>query len=143
MKIFSRKFLLFFSYFCSKHRLWVHVLEPHRRGEAVLTSTHNLCFGAKIRKIGIPLHNPVLLYIKVGFKGVYITRTCFPDEYESLLKYICTIFCNWNSVDIRDGFLDFFLHFNDFRVMSSNVNALDSEVHTIYKIYNINEQLHI
>ena len=32
------------------------------KGEAVLTSTHNLCFGAKIRKIGIPLHTPVLLY---------------------------------------------------------------------------------
>ena len=31
-------------------------------GEAVLTSTHNLCFGAKIRKIGIPLQTPVLLY---------------------------------------------------------------------------------
>ena len=31
-------------------------------GEAVLTCTHNLCFGAKIRKIGIPLHTPVLLY---------------------------------------------------------------------------------
>ena len=30
--------------------------------EAVLTSTHNLCFGAKIRKLGIPLHTPVLLY---------------------------------------------------------------------------------
>ena len=29
---------------------------------AVLISTHNLCFGAKIRKIGIPLHTPVLLY---------------------------------------------------------------------------------
>ena len=27
-----------------------------------LTSTHNQCFGAKIRKIGIPLHTPVLLY---------------------------------------------------------------------------------
>ena len=40
------------SYFCSKHRLWVHV------AEAVLTSTHNLCFGAKIRKIGIPPTNP-------------------------------------------------------------------------------------
>ena len=26
--------------------------------EAVLTSTHNLCFGAKIRKIAIPLHIP-------------------------------------------------------------------------------------
>ena len=44
-----------FSYFCSKHRLWVHA-------EAVLTSTHNLCYGAKIRKTGIPLHSPVLLY---------------------------------------------------------------------------------
>ena len=31
-------------------------------GEAVLTSTHNLCFGAKIRKMGIPLQTPVLLY---------------------------------------------------------------------------------
>ena len=31
-------------------------------GEVVLTSIHNLCFGAKIRKIGIPLHTPVLLY---------------------------------------------------------------------------------
>ena len=39
-----------------------YTLEPPRRGEAVLTSTHNLCFGAKIRKLGIPLHTPVLLY---------------------------------------------------------------------------------
>ena len=30
--------------------------------EAVLTSTHNLCSGAKIRKIGIPLHTTVFLY---------------------------------------------------------------------------------
>ena len=30
--------------------------------EAVLTSTHNLCFGAKIRKIGIHLQIPVFLY---------------------------------------------------------------------------------
>ena len=36
--------------------------------EAVLTSTHNLCFGAKIRKIGILLHTPVLLY-KSGVQG--------------------------------------------------------------------------
>ena len=43
-------------------------LEPPRQGgsnenrlaEAVLTSTHNLCFGAKIRKIH--LHTPVLPY---------------------------------------------------------------------------------
>ena len=45
-----------------------YTLEPPRRVptiyvlEAVLTSTHNLCFGAKIRKIGIPLQTPVLLY---------------------------------------------------------------------------------
>ena len=36
-------------------------LEPPQR-EAVLTSTHNLCFEAKIRKTGIPLHTPDLLY---------------------------------------------------------------------------------
>ena len=36
--------------------------------EAVLMSTHNLCFGAKIRKIGIPPHTPVLLY-KSGVQG--------------------------------------------------------------------------
>ena len=42
-------------------------------------STHNLCFGAKIRKIGIPLQAPVL-HIKVGFMGVNISRTCYSDE---------------------------------------------------------------
>ena len=45
--------------------------------EPVLTSTHNLCFGAKIRKIGIPLHTPVLLY-KSGVQGG--KRKCFHDE---------------------------------------------------------------
>ena len=33
------------------------------------TSTHNLCFGAKIRKIVIPMHTPVLLYIKCCSMG--------------------------------------------------------------------------
>ena len=40
-------------------------LEPPCR---VLMSTHNLCFGAKIRKIGIPLQTPVVLY-KSGVLG--------------------------------------------------------------------------
>ena len=52
-----------------------YTLEPPRRGG----STHNLCFGAKIRKIGIPLQTPVLLYKSGVFKGVFIARTCFPD----------------------------------------------------------------
>ena len=42
----------------------IFLLKTQIIGTRVLTSTHNLCFGAKIRKIGIPLH-----YIKVGFKG--------------------------------------------------------------------------
>ena len=53
-------------------------------GEAVLTSTHNLCFGAKIRKIGIPL----FCYINLGYIGVYITWTCFPDGVKILFGII-------------------------------------------------------
>ena len=30
--------------------------------EAVLTSTHNVCFGSNIRELGIPLQTPVFLY---------------------------------------------------------------------------------
>ena len=50
--------------------------------EAVLTSTHNLCFGAKIRKKVYPC-KPQFYYIKVGCKGVFVTRTCFHDENPS------------------------------------------------------------
>ena len=56
----------------------------NRLDEAVLTSTHNLCFGAKIRKIGIPKY----YYINVGFKGVYITRTCFHDGFYLLYDIV-------------------------------------------------------
>ena len=52
----------------------------NRLSEAVLTSTHNLCFGAKIRKKVYPC-KPQFYYIKVGCKGVFITRTCFHDAY--------------------------------------------------------------
>ena len=44
-------------------------------------STHNLCFGAKIRKIGVPLHTPVLLY-KSGVQGdVHCTDISKPHAY--------------------------------------------------------------
>ena len=43
----SDKKLWYFSYFCSKHRLWVLV---RTASEAVLTSTHNLCFEQKYEK---------------------------------------------------------------------------------------------
>ena len=45
---------------------------------AVLTSTHNLCFRAKIRENEYPCE-PQFYYIKVGCKGVHITRTCSHD----------------------------------------------------------------
>ena len=66
-------------------------LDTPRLTEAVLTSTHNVCFGSKIRKLGIPLQTPVFLhYIKVGFTGLYISRTCFPDDLSNV-GYKCPI----------------------------------------------------
>ena len=43
-------------------------------------STHNQCFRAKIRKNEYP-GKPQFFYIKVGCKGVFVTRTCFHDDY--------------------------------------------------------------
>ena len=52
-------------------------------------STHNLCLGARIRKIGTPLHTPALLY-RSGIRGlgVYITRTCFLDAGDQFVLFI-------------------------------------------------------
>ena len=50
----------------------VYPLKPH------FVCIHNLCFGSKIRKIGIPLHT--FFFIKKrGVYGVYVSRTCFHD----------------------------------------------------------------
>ena len=81
---FSDKKLWYFSYFCSKHRLWVLV----RTALAVLTSTHNLCFWAERRggsneypqsmflsrnkKNNVYPGKPQFYSINVGFKGVNI-----------------------------------------------------------------------
>ena len=50
--------------------------------EAVLTSTHNLCLEQKYEKNVCPC-KPQFYYIKVGCKGVFITRTRYPDELHS------------------------------------------------------------
>ena len=65
MEKFYLFIFIFLSYFCSKHRLWVHI-------------THNLCFEAKIRNC-----IPQFFYIKVGFKGVYSPD----DPHERLLTH--------------------------------------------------------
>ena len=59
MKLSDKKFW-YFSYFCSKHRLW---------DEAVLTSTHNLCL-SRNKKNNVYPCKPQFYYIKVGFKRV-------------------------------------------------------------------------
>ena len=38
-----------------------------------ITSTHNVCFGSKIRKIGIPLQTPVFLYNSGTEGGIHFT----------------------------------------------------------------------
>ena len=63
-----------------------YTLEPPQLIEAVLTSTHNLCFGAKIRKKVYPCKTQ-FYYIKVGCKGVFVTRTCFRDV-KTWLSYL-------------------------------------------------------
>ena len=53
-------------------------------------STHNLCFRAKIRKNVYP-SKPQFYYIKVGCKGVFVTRTCFRDG-DHIKQYIIWLF---------------------------------------------------
>ena len=53
-------------------------------------STHNLCFGAKIRK-NVYLCKPQFFYIKGGCKGVYITRTCLHDGEDCAWPIITAI----------------------------------------------------
>ena len=48
--------------------------------KTLIVGTHNLCFGSELRKKGILLHPPLHFFDKkVGFKGVNISRSCFPD----------------------------------------------------------------
>ena len=47
--------------------------------EAVLTSTHDLYFIAKIRKNMFTPVNPRFTIVKVECKGVYIIQMCYHD----------------------------------------------------------------
>ena len=55
-----------------------YTLEPPRRGGS--NEYPQFMFWSKNKKNRHTPAYPVLLYIKVGFKWVYITRTCFHDE---------------------------------------------------------------
>ena len=51
-------------------------------------STHNLCFGAKIRKIGITLHTPVLPYKSGVYRGIQYTDML---SFCYVLKHIVSV----------------------------------------------------
>ena len=36
-------------------------------------STHNVCFGSKIRKLGMPLQTPVFSILDLGLRGINYT----------------------------------------------------------------------
>ena len=67
---FCRIFFIYFLIFAQNIDCGYMLDPPRLAGKAVLTSTHTLCFAAKIRTIGIPC-KPQL----VGFKGVNISQT--------------------------------------------------------------------
>ena len=67
-------FFLHFSLTFAQNVESGYTLEPPQI-DAILTSTHYLCFKAKIRKNGYPC-KPQVYSIKVGCKGVLITQTC-------------------------------------------------------------------
>ena len=52
----------YFSYFCSKHRLWVHVRTRGGSNEYPQTMFWML---------GIPLYTPVVLYKRGVFRGIH------------------------------------------------------------------------
>ena len=62
----------------------------NRLAEAVLTCTHNLCFGVKIREIGIPLHTSDLLYksgVQRTLHGHVFVMVSFHDNYQYAKKH--------------------------------------------------------
>ena len=67
-------FVVFFNYF----HIFAQNIDCCYTSEPVLTTTHNLYCRAKIRKNVYPCKLQ-FYYIKVGCKGVYITRTYFHD----------------------------------------------------------------
>ena len=57
-----------------------------RLAEAVLTSTHDICFKSKNKKKNVYPCKPQFYYIKVGCKEVFIIRTCLHDGECELKK---------------------------------------------------------
>ena len=61
------------------------MLEPPRRGGS--NKYPQSMFLSKNKKNRYTPTNPIFFYIKVGFKWVYISGTCFPDESHKVRCY--------------------------------------------------------
>ena len=92
--IFLDKKFWYFSYFCSKHRLWVPVKTTLRDSSNEYTQS---VFWAEIRIIVYTPVNPSFFYIKVGFKGVKFIKACFCDAVVKVLLYIYFLFFRENK----------------------------------------------
>ena len=77
MKIFSRKFWIFFLFLLQNIDCG-YTLEPPRRGDSKVYPQS--MFWGKNKKNRYTQYIPQFCYIKVGYEGVYISRTCFHDD---------------------------------------------------------------
>ena len=78
MKNFTTNYLLFFLFFAQNIDCG-YTLEPPRRGGSN-EYPQSMFLNKYIYKKYVYPCKPKIFYIKVGFKGVYITRACFPDD---------------------------------------------------------------
>ena len=78
MKIFSRMFFFYIFLIFAQNIDCGYMLEPPRRGGS--NEYPQSLFWSKIKENRYTPANSSFFYIKVGFKGVFIARTCFPDE---------------------------------------------------------------
>ena len=77
MKNFIRKILIFFLFFAQNIDCGYNLEPPHRGGSNEYPQSGTVW--SKNKKNRYTPANPSFFYIKVGLKGVNITRTCFPD----------------------------------------------------------------
>ena len=83
-KFLDKKFW-YFSYFCTKHRLW-YALEPPQRGDS--NAYPHSIFLSRNKKNNVYPCKPQFYYIKMGFKGVKIIQAYFHDETKITTKII-------------------------------------------------------
>ena len=76
-EIFQQKFFDIFLIFAQNIDCG-YTLEPPRRGGS--NEYPQSMFWSKNKKNRYAPCIPQFFYIKVGFKGVFIARTCFPDD---------------------------------------------------------------